>query len=106
MRHAEGRYEKHLPDEGSQTFEEIAKLVEKPVPVKKKRPATEGLVLVSPFDGIGGARRALEILGITPALVIAIEMDIGCVKVVKRAWLSARPSPKSRMLETWNCDSF
>ena len=48
--------------------------------------ADESLVLICPFDGIGGARRALELLNITPALYVSIEPDPECRKVVKNAW--------------------
>ena len=44
------------------------------------------LVLVSAFDGIGGARRALELLGIRPSVYISIEKDPRCKEVVERAW--------------------
>ena len=45
-----------------------------------------GLVLVAPFDGIGGARRALEILKIPVALYISIDSDQDCAEVVKNQW--------------------
>ncbi len=48
--------------------------------------SSEGLVLVAPFDGIGGARRALDI---TPALYISIETDPDCAQVVLNAWPDA-----------------
>ena len=43
----------------------------------------ENLVLVCPYDGIGGARRALEILGITPAVYISIDWDAESCKVIR-----------------------
>ena len=43
-------------------------------------------MLVCPFDGIGGARRALEILGIKPAVYVAIEKDYMCARVVLMRW--------------------
>eukprot|EP00973_Karenia_brevis_P000974 134599-Karenia_brevis.AAC.1 len=52
---------------------------------RPKKPE-ETLDLVSPFDGIGGARRALEILGLKPALHPSFETDPECVEVVEREW--------------------
>ena len=43
----------------------------------------ENLVLVCPYDGIGGARRALEILGITPAVYISIDWNAESFKVIR-----------------------
>eukprot|EP00973_Karenia_brevis_P023841 3287300-Karenia_brevis.AAC.1 len=53
---------------------------------KRPRNPEETLVLVSPFDGIGGARRALEILGLKPALHLSFETDLECVEIVEREW--------------------
>eukprot|EP00973_Karenia_brevis_P061898 8610003-Karenia_brevis.AAC.1 len=39
-----------------------------------------------PFDGIGGARRALEILELKPALHLSFETDPSCIEVVEREW--------------------
>ena len=44
--------------------------------------ASEHLGLVSLFDGIGGARRALEILDAAPACTYCSEIDPACVRVV------------------------
>ena len=55
-------------------------------PVVRKVPPAQGLVLVGAFDGIGGARRALEIVGIEPALYISIESDGECAQVVWKTW--------------------
>ena len=49
----------------------------------------ETFALVCPYDGIGGARVACELLGIVPALYLSIEDDEDCVAVVKRAWPEA-----------------
>ena len=57
-------------------------------PVVRKVPPARGLVLVGAFDGIGGARRALEIVDIEPALSISIESDGECAQVVWRTWQS------------------
>ena len=57
-------------------------------PVVRKVPPAQGLVLVGAFDGIGGARRALEIVGIEPALYVSIESDGECAQVVWRTWQS------------------
>eukprot|EP00973_Karenia_brevis_P088292 12242736-Karenia_brevis.AAC.1 len=54
--------------------------------VERPRNSEETLVLVSPFDGIGGARRALEILGLKPALHLSFETDPDCVEIVEREW--------------------
>eukprot|EP00973_Karenia_brevis_P019716 2703429-Karenia_brevis.AAC.1 len=54
--------------------------------VKRQRNPEETLVLVSPFDGIGGARRALEILGLKPALHLSFETDPEYVEIVEREW--------------------
>jgi len=54
----------------------------------------EGLVVVAAYDGIGGARRALELLDIKPALYISIETDKGCAEVVHRAWPDTVPLHK------------
>ena len=52
------------------------------------------LVVVAAYDGIGGARRALELLDIKPVLYISIETDRGCAEVVHRAWPAAVPLHK------------
>ena len=87
LRHAEGRYERHEPDENAEIFEHFMKLTES----ADVGCPQESLVVVSAYDGIGGARRALEILGITPALYIAIERDSDCVKVVESRWPGVIP---------------
>ena len=91
LRHTERRYEPHRPNEESATFEYVASLCDSIATVTPPAGATpakadRSLVLVAPFDGIGGARRSLEILGITPALYISIEIENGCHRVVKAAW--------------------
>lgn len=85
LRHTEGRYQVHRPDEGSKTFERMAAMTEPEERQELRDPATS-LVLISPFDGIGGARRALELLGIRPALHISFEIDQECQQVVKACW--------------------
>jgi len=88
LRHTEGRYQVHKPDETSTTFEQIAALVDSsPTPVRLH--PSQGLVLVAPFDGIGGARRAIEILGLIPALYIGIDHDEACHVVIEGAWPEA-----------------
>ena len=88
LRHTEGRYQVQKPDESSETFERIAKLQEETIAStgRGEIPPDTGLVLVSVFDGIGGARRALELVDIKPAVYISIENDPRCQEVVKRAW--------------------
>ncbi|CAK0903887.1 unnamed protein product, partial [Prorocentrum cordatum] len=44
------------------------------------------VVLVSLFDGIGGARRALGLLGLAPALFVSAEIDAVAKRVTKYAW--------------------
>ncbi len=56
-------------------------------PPKLRSP--DDFVLVAPFDGIGGARVALEHLGIEPALYISIECDAHCAEVVRKHWPEA-----------------
>jgi hypothetical protein len=91
LRHAEGRYEVQRPDESSETFDRISKLQEG-VPVEKEEgdrdtpPPEQSLVLISAFDGIGGAMRALELLDLKPATYVSIETDPECKKVVEKAW--------------------
>ncbi|CAK0792825.1 unnamed protein product, partial [Prorocentrum cordatum] len=43
------------------------------------------VVLLSLFDGIGGARRALDLLGLTPALFVSAEIDTEAKRVTKYA---------------------
>ena len=43
-------------------------------------------MLIAPYDGSGGARRALELLGLRPALVISIERDKECKQVIDIKW--------------------
>ena len=56
----------HKPNETAEVFESFMNTEEDPV--VRKVPPAQGLVLVGAFDGIGGARRPLEIVGIQPAL--------------------------------------
>ena len=44
------------------------------------------VVLVECFAGIGGARRAFELLGVEVAVHVAIESDDQAVRVLKAAW--------------------
>ena len=74
----------HKPDESSTTFEHVAALVDSS-PAQVRLPPSQGLVLVAPFDGIGGARRAIEILGLEPALYIGIDHDDACHMVIEGA---------------------
>eukprot|EP00971_Amphidinium_carterae_P321828 6397415-Amphidinium_carterae.1 len=47
------------------------------------------VLLISLFDGIGGARRAWELLGLPLAAYISSEVDKSARRVVKRAWPEA-----------------
>ena len=88
LRHSAGRYQKHKPNERTAIYERVAKLDG----VKRTQPSEElkdGLVLIAPFDGIGGARRALDLLKIEPALYLSVDTDQDCHMVVRRAWPDA-----------------
>ena len=54
--------------------------------VPEEVPASEGLVLILLFGGIGGARQALDILKVKPALFILVEEDPAAISVVRKAW--------------------
>ena len=43
----------------------------------------EGLLVISLFDGIGGARRALDVLGVRPALTVAVEKNDKASRLVQ-----------------------
>ena len=47
---------------------------------------SDGIMLVESFGGIGGARRALELLGVTPAVHVCIEMDEAARRVSAAAF--------------------
>ena len=51
--------------------------------------AADELVLLSLFDGIGGQRRAMDLLGVAPALYISVECSDPATRVVRRAWPDA-----------------
>ena len=51
-----------------------------------KRGEEVPLILISLFDGAGGSRRALDLLGILPALFAASEVDSAAKRCVRRAW--------------------
>ena len=79
------------PGEPVKTLEKIAAVQSKSETVGRvAQEPKKGLVLVSPFDGIGGARRALEILEIEPALYISMESDMTCNLIVKNRWPGVR----------------
>ena len=86
LRHVEGRYQRHEPDESSAAFDQACKLEDA---VKELKEPEKQLVLIAAFDGIGGARRALELLGITPAVYISVEIDEDCAQVVANWWPEA-----------------
>ena len=100
LKRAEGRYQLQQPDEESERFQYLSQLGSEDEPhesVKiltngpRKEKVLKGLVLVGVFDGIGGARRAIELLDIgSPGLYISIETDGNCIQVVSRAWPEAR----------------
>lgn len=95
LRHTEGRFDRQNPDPKSEMYEKVCALEDEESysarkAMRKKEAATlnasEDLVLVAPYDGIGGARRSLELLGLKPALYISLENDADCSEVVKREW--------------------
>ncbi len=100
LRRAEGRYQLQRPDEKSERFEYLSQLGSDDEPresvrilttLPRKEKVLKGLVLIGVFDGIGGARRALELLDIgSPGLYISIETSGDCIQVVSRAWPEAR----------------
>jgi hypothetical protein len=89
------------PNEESKRFEQVCSFKEEVKEVKTGaeaksvengtlNPGAIDLVLVGVFDGVGGAKRALELLGIATALYISIENDRDCIGVVSRAWPEVR----------------
>jgi hypothetical protein len=48
--------------------------------------APDSVGLVELCGGIGGARRALELLGVKPTFFISVEKDKGARRVTSRAW--------------------
>jgi hypothetical protein len=76
LRHTEGRYELHKPDEDSPFFENICSLDDSDSVCQLREQSQcdkkVGLVLVTMFDDTAGTRRALELLQIEPALHINI----------------------------------
>ncbi|CAK0847024.1 unnamed protein product, partial [Prorocentrum cordatum] len=61
---------------------------------RRQRPANaaceEETGLVTVFDGIGGGRRALEILGLVPAVHLSFEVDPTAVRVARRSYPSTQ----------------
>ena len=53
--------------------------------LKQQVDVTEGVV---PVGGIGGGRRALDLLGITPVVYVCIEKDDAARRVTMAAWPS------------------
>ncbi|CAK0789757.1 unnamed protein product [Prorocentrum cordatum] len=57
---------------------------------RRQRPANaaceEETALITVFDGIGGGRRAFEILGLVPAAHLSFEVDPQAVRVARRAY--------------------
>ena len=62
--------------------EELARQVGRTTP----HAAEEEFVLVSAFDGIGGARVAWHLKGLAPAVAIGIEIDKESIRVASVAW--------------------
>ena len=57
-----------------------------PVPIKPTDFDVPRVLLLSLFDGIGGARRALERLRLMVCLYLSVELDRGAMRVVREAW--------------------
>ena len=103
LRHAEGRYEKHTPDETSTLFEHLCAVKE---PKKTAPTPPSGFVLVALHDVLGGARRALELLGLKPALFLCYEEDPDCKTLIQEAWpdvefLPCLDSPDAELLQPY-----
>ncbi|CAK0817390.1 unnamed protein product [Prorocentrum cordatum] len=58
------------------------------------------VVLLSLFDGIGGARRALDLLGLTPALFLSAEIDAEAKRVTKYAWPDVLESGETYFMDS------
>ena len=86
LRQAEGRFDRQMPDRESSQFERVATVFGKAM---ADGPPEETLMVVAPFDGIGGLRRALELLRLKPAVYLSIEMDEECQQVVRTHWPEA-----------------
>ena len=56
------------------------------VPVDPGQLAAESLGLLALFDGIGGDRRALELLGVIPGAFYASEIDRAAMRCVSATW--------------------
>ncbi|CAK0795565.1 unnamed protein product [Prorocentrum cordatum] len=61
---------------------------------RRQRPANaaceEETALVTVFDGIGGGRRAFDILGLVPAVHLSFEVDPTAVRVARRSYPSTQ----------------
>ena len=57
-----------------------------PVPIRPTDFDNPRVLLLSLFDGIGGARRALERLRLSVCLYLSVELDPGAMHVVREAW--------------------
>ena len=52
-------------------------------------PPADGFGLIEVFAGIGGLRRAVEIVGVRPAFCVAVDIDPGARDVIIAAWPDA-----------------
>lgn len=73
-------YAEQLTEVGA-NFVEVSKLCERD-PAEASHP----FMLISLFNGIGGAFRCYDILGILPSVRIAVEKDAGANMVTSRRW--------------------
>ena len=74
-----------LSDEGLAA----ARAIEEVIPEETEKQildASDDLCLLALFDGIGGQRRALDLIWVSPALDVAAECLAPAIRVVKRAW--------------------
>ena len=56
----------------------------------RQQGTNDGLMLVESFGGIGGARRALELLGVTPSVHVCIEKEEAARRVSSGAFPGVR----------------
>ena len=57
-----------------------------PVPIRPADFDFPRILLLSLFDGIGGARRALERIRVMVCLYVSVELDSKAMRVVREAW--------------------
>ena len=63
------------------------------------RPVAEELLFIELFAGIGGGRRALQLLGVTPGSHLIVENDADAARVLQENFPEARHWPDVRTLD-------